>query len=229
MNNLEIFEFKTLDSTSDFLLQIPYIEKNQLCIADIQTSGRGQYGRKWANQTQNALFSLKVKLPIDLNINGISLIVGLAIVKSLSTNYNLQNLQVKWPNDIFLDGVKMGGVLLENIRHQDYQLLVIGVGLNILSENFASIGKRVNSKQVILRICENILHNIEIFIKDSFKAFATLWQQHDYLVNNFIKITHKGTIGMSVGVNDDGFLIFTNIMNNKQVIISSSQQIKCRL
>lgn len=220
MNNLEIFSFDSIDSTNNFLLGTPYNGKTQLCIAKQQTSGRGQYGRVWQNQAQNALFSLKIKLAPTLDISGLSLVVGLAIVDVLEHTYHLQNLQIKWPNDIFRDGKKIGGILIENSIKGRESFLVIGVGINIMSDEFESMNQNINTEQLTTRLADNILKYIDIFMLHTFEHFSTSWKMYDFLVNNAIPIIYQEKNGVSLGVTDAGCLIFSD-GTTKEVINSS--------
>ena len=223
MKNIEIFRFNEIDSTNNFLLSQNYNNKSQLCIAEKQTNGKGQYGRLWQQQRQSALFSLKIELLASINLNGLSLVAGLAVIYVLEKNYNIQNLSLKWPNDIFLNGKKLGGILIENILYGNVQYPVIGIGLNIKSNNFTSIDQNINTEQLILRIVDSLLFNILQFEKLGFKSFKDKWRKYDFLSKNKIKINYKKYKGISAGVNDNGCLIFKN--NSIEVIIYSSSQI----
>lgn len=224
-NDLEIFKFDKINSTNNFLSKQQFKLKNQLCIADTQTNGKGQYDRIWENQIQNALFSIKTKISDKVCLNGLSLVVGIAIITVLQKHYNLNNLQLKWPNDILLNNKKLAGILIENQIQNNFQYPVIGVGINILSNDFANIGHIIDKQQLILKISKQILHYIKRFKVSGFKSFIQQWQKLDYLTNNKIAIKHNDSIGVSIGVDDSGFLIFQNgndstiIYNSKQIII----------
>lgn len=100
--------------------------------AELQTAGRGRLGRTWHSGLGNALtFSILWRFDCGLNaLSGLSLAVGLAIVRALQ-RFDAQGVSLKWPNDVLSAHGKLGGVLIEA---QGDMLgpcaVVIGIGLN---------------------------------------------------------------------------------------------------
>jgi BirA family biotin operon repressor/biotin-[acetyl-CoA-carboxylase] ligase len=223
---LQIFEFKHIASTNDFLMQQPYAGDSQLCIAEKQTAGKGQFGRVWQTGRKSALFSIKIKLPL-FDISGLSVIAGLSCVQVLEKYYNIDNIMLKWPNDIFLSGRKLGGILIENQVVGKHQFVVIGVGVNIINDSFASLNQTINSKQFAIRIAERIIDNTRQFQHSGLGYFLPLWQQYDFLTNNKIVIMYDNSSGVAIGIDKSGALVWSN--GNKQVKIYSSNQIQVKL
>ncbi len=107
-----------------------------LLVAEHQTHGRGRLGRAWLSSPGSSLtFSLALSLqPGDWS--GLSLAVGCAIAEALEPWAQLSpgakpRLTLKWPNDLWLDERKLGGILIETVPAGDRRMAVIGVGLNI--------------------------------------------------------------------------------------------------
>jgi BirA family biotin operon repressor/biotin-[acetyl-CoA-carboxylase] ligase len=105
-----------------------------LLVAEHQTHGRGRLGRAWLSAPESSLtFSLALNLaPGDWS--GLSLAVGCAIAEALEpagATATPPRLTLKWPNDIWLDGRKLGGILIETVAAGAGRMAVIGVGLNI--------------------------------------------------------------------------------------------------
>lgn len=99
-----------------------------------QTAGRGRLGRAWltdANSDDAALtFSLALPLPAGLDLSGLSLAVGCAVADVLDPGG--ERIRLKWPNDLFLDGAKLGGILIETTPvSPDRRGVVIGIGINL--------------------------------------------------------------------------------------------------
>ena len=84
-----------------------------LLSASRQTAGRGRHGRAWQSDDAALTFSIAVTLPADLDLSGLSLAVGCAAADALDVSGD--RIQLKWPNDLFLDGAKLGGILIEAI------------------------------------------------------------------------------------------------------------------
>lgn len=99
---------------------------------ELQTAGRGRMGRNWHSSLGTALtFSLLWKFNCGLNaLSGLSLGVGLAVVRALKS-LGVQNVQLKWPNDILNEHGKLAGVLIEAQGDMlGPSTVVIGIGLN---------------------------------------------------------------------------------------------------
>jgi BirA family biotin operon repressor/biotin-[acetyl-CoA-carboxylase] ligase len=112
-----------------------------LLVAEHQTQGRGRMGRSWQSGSRGSL-TFSLGMPLDLNDwSGLSLAVGTAIADALDpqpAEGGTPRLQIKWPNDLWLDGRKLGGILIETVSAGAQRMVVIGVGLNV-SELTSSI------------------------------------------------------------------------------------------
>ncbi len=121
------------DSTQD---QVKWLceQKTAPClvVAEYQSAGRGRQGAAWESGfAQNILFSYADSIPLTPYVATLSLRIAVALCQSIKTFCGDIPLQVKWPNDLFLDGKKCGGLLLESeIQGQDC-VLVVGLGLNV--------------------------------------------------------------------------------------------------
>ncbi len=126
--------YPELDSTNNEALAL--ITKNALngtvVITDNQTKGRGRQSNKWlSTPSKNLTFSIILYPNSPLNqINYYSMLAGLAITDCLM-EHNI-TAQLKWPNDVFINGKKVGGILCESkIRGEEIKSMVIGIGLNV--------------------------------------------------------------------------------------------------
>ena len=108
-----------------------------------QTAGRGQRGNSWKSEPgKNLTFSIVLKFTdnSDMMIKAIdqfvlSQITALSVVELLS-RHDIQ-AQIKWPNDIYVDGKKISGILIENsLRGEWISHSIIGIGLNVNQRNF---------------------------------------------------------------------------------------------
>ena len=136
---------------------------------DNQTDGRGQRGNIWfAEPGKNILMSLLLK-PTFLAISDqfyLNLIAGLAIVDTLR-NYTNAEVQLKWPNDVYLDRKKVCGILIEsNLRGSTLESSVLGVGLNLNQKGFnlpnaTSLTLETGLAYDKLEVLEEMLHKLE--------------------------------------------------------------------
>ena len=110
-----------------------------LVITDRQTKGRGQRGNQWESEpNKNLTFSVILKpgfLTLDHQFF-LNIFTSLALIDTL-VSYVHTGLKIKWPNDIYYENMKLGGILIENTVKGSYlHATVIGVGLNINQVDF---------------------------------------------------------------------------------------------
>lgn len=110
-----------------------------LVLADIQTQGKGTHGRTWhTDQKGNVAFSFLVKLDCDAQkLDGITVKIAEIIVEIMKDKYDI-TLSIKEPNDLILNGKKLGGILTETkVSGNNAKCLVIGIGINLRQIDFA--------------------------------------------------------------------------------------------
>ena len=233
--DLECYFFDSIESTNLFFVNKPFTNKTQLCVAREQTQGKGQHGRHWVSQRDGSiLFSIRRIFPQECNLNGLSLVVGLAIVKVLEQECFVEGFKIKWPNDIFFESKKLAGVLLENQKQSKNQSVVIGVGINYALDqsmtfeipwtDLAKITKKLpDIKLLTAEIIKNILVMSEHFSAFGFDDFKSDWKRYDMLQGKKVKCTYlKDSFeGEILGVSSTGALkIFTK--NGVKELYSSS-------
>ncbi len=218
--DLECHFFDSIESTNLFLSNRPFTNKVQLCLAREQTQGKGQYGRQWESQKDSSiLFSIQRNFPQECDLNGLSLVVGLAIVKVLEKECLVEGFKIKWPNDIYFEGKKLAGVLLENQIQSKNQSVVIGVGINYALDqsmtfeipwtDLAKITKKLpDIKLLTAEIINNILVMSEHFSAFGFNDIQSDWKRYDMLQGKKVKCTDlKDSFeGKVVGVTSQGAL-----------------------
>lgn len=94
--------------------------------ARVQTRGRGRHGRTWLSQSGNLFLSVLVRAVPVSNWSWVPLATAIAALRVL----NNKDVKIKWPNDLWLGGLKFGGVLCEGVSGQN-PFLVVGIGLNL--------------------------------------------------------------------------------------------------
>ena len=129
------FKFKRVKSTNNTAIRI--IKETNcnlgMVVAEIQTKGRGQFGRRWVSFKGNLFVSFFNELnKTNLSINAITKINCLLVKKSLST-FTGKKILFKKPNDLFIDKKKISGILQEVIFVKDKKFLITGIGINIIN------------------------------------------------------------------------------------------------
>jgi len=121
---MEEIYFDEIDSTQNYAKKLAFEGKNDFVVcARTQTFGRGRLGRVWNSNEGGLWFSFD----IEFNNAGelFTMGIGVAVREVCSDIYGV-DIKLKWPNDIILDGKKVGGILCERIGNK----VVVGIGLN---------------------------------------------------------------------------------------------------
>lgn len=98
----------------------------------VQDSGRGRSGRKWESEEGNLFLSWIVRIPDQQLWSWVPLTTAVAVSRCLRKLFPGLDIQIKWPNDLWLQGGKLGGILCEGFGFQSDPFIVIGLGLNCL-------------------------------------------------------------------------------------------------
>ena len=132
----KIFKYKTVTSTNDVAIDFIKEKKEEAgCIlAENQTKGRGTQGKKWISEIGN-LFTTFF-FPLNKNYPPFNefTIINPIIISSVLKNFCGQKvIKFKSPNDVFLNGKKISGILQEIITLNNKKFLLVGIGMNIVS------------------------------------------------------------------------------------------------
>ena len=211
----QVYYQPVMSSTNEWILQnIPNLNKGDLCLAEYQTAGRGRRGRQWLSPfAGQMIFSFYWTFNPKKSIEGLSLVIGLAIAEVL-------NVQVKWPNDILFDGRKLGGILVEIANHKNGLLnLVIGVGINVslpmqteISQPYAQLSEMdpdIDRQTLFPTLIQHLYVRLARFEKEGINAeFQQAWQNHNAFFNSEVNvITEQRVIsGIEQGIDERGYL-----------------------
>lgn len=213
------------DSTNSWLLErsADHLGKRYAVLAEKQHNGRGRRGRHWVSPFgKNIYLSLLVTLPGELaNQFGLSLITAIAVEQAL-TKQGIEGISLKWPNDVYLNGRKLAGILLEARQPQPgFCQIVIGVGLNVsLSERDAlgieqpwaaltQFKPDVSRNEIAAGLLTELLNRIEDFQRDGFGDWAGYWSERDIFQDQAVQVLSPAgdKNGVVKGVNRRGELM----------------------
>jgi BirA family biotin operon repressor/biotin-[acetyl-CoA-carboxylase] ligase len=222
----------SIDSTNSELMRRARagLMEPVLLAAEEQTAGRGRLGKGWHSKAgQSLTFSLALPLaPADWS--GLSLAVGVSLAESLHPD-----VQLKWPNDLWLHQRKLGGILVETASngllagdgtaHQ--RLVVVGVGINIARPETAAVSALdspdavlpamapaglsevlvgLTAGEVLERVVPTLVRDLLAFESQSFAAFAERFARRDALQGRSVRLS-DGTLGTACGVDPQGALL----------------------
>ena len=130
----KIFKFKKVESTNNSAIRIIKNTNTEygMIIANKQTSGRGQYGKKWISYNGNLFVSFFYKFDhLTVSLKQITKINSLLVKKLLSVYYK-KKITFKKPNDLLIDKKKICGILQEKISKLNKKYLIVGIGINLV-------------------------------------------------------------------------------------------------
>ena len=193
-----------------------------LLSAERQTAGRGRLGRQWHGQAGDSLmFSLGLELN-PVNWSGLSLAVGLSLVRSLDPEQRL-GLGLKWPNDLWLGPLhrarKLGGILIETVMVEGApkaaRHVVIGVGINLRTPQaaglatpavgWAEIQPAASTSSLLAQLATPLVLAIHEFERDGFAPLQAAFAQRDLLQGQALRLSN-GLEGLGAGVDAEGVL-----------------------
>lgn len=190
-----------------------------IVVADIQKKGRGQYKKEWESPYGGLWFTevLEINTPL-----GLSAYISIPIMRILKRY--VQDVKIKWPNDILVENKKIAGILIE-IKGN---IAFIGIGINVeneipdeLKEIAISLKEKVclSKNSIFNEIIKEQENLNDVFLKIGFKGFKEEYEKNLILMNKEVIIKNETTInGVVKGVTEDGELILKN--KNNEIKIS---------
>jgi len=129
---LKKYQFKKVKSTNDIAIKKIRSGINKgIVIAETQTKGRGQYGKKWISFKGNLLMSVFFEINNNTSIKSITL-KNCKIIKKSIQKFTTKKIKIKPPNDLLINKEKICGILQETFFENKKKFLIIGIGLNLV-------------------------------------------------------------------------------------------------
>jgi BirA family biotin operon repressor/biotin-[acetyl-CoA-carboxylase] ligase len=198
-----------------------------LLVAERQTAGRGRLGRGWHSRPgQSLTFSLGLPMA-PVSWSGLSLVVGISLAEQLDPR-----IRLKWPNDLWLQQRKLGGILVETASHMGgssdgagRRLVVVGVGINIARPDasalppastgalapplppagLAEVRMGITAGEALEQVAVPLVHELLRFETAGFSAFQSRFSRLDALAGQAVRLS-DGTEGEARGVDAEGAL-----------------------
>ncbi len=212
-----------IDSTNSFLIKSDqYNKQGSVLLAEFQTNGKGRKNRTWiSSKDQNLTFSVLLRdnfKPATIGI--LNLGAAVAVAQSLENLYQFK-VELKWPNDVLVDGKKIAGILAESSsKGSNIDRIVIGIGLNVNQANFTgkfniiptSVRREFHQTVSREKLLSEVLNNFEIMYKQ-FKGNPLLiindWKARCKMLGEKVKISDDEIMkfGVFEDVDDSGYMI----------------------
>ena len=227
-----------LDSTNRWLLEQG--SHGAVCIADQQTAGRGRRGRVWQSpQGVNLYLSLRWHFQVQPKYySWLSLMVAVVIAEVLQRQ-GIDGHQIKWPNDLYYQGKKFGGILLQTTERIEH--IVIGVGLNInmganppdsIDQPWCSLkmisGHTLDRALIAAELIRALSTYLERFERMDLDTLLYAWQRWDMLSQYPVSVqTSTHTVsGIACGLDSQGRLLVLDDKGTLQTFASADVSVR---
>ncbi len=232
--------FESVGSTNEEIKKLALQGENEglVVIANQQVKGKGRRGRHWVSEPNTGIWlSLLLRPPINPNhASRITLVAGLAVCRAIRESTG-QEVYIKWPNDIILNGKKICGILTEMSSELDYiNYVVVGIGINVniktFPEEISNIATSlcIESKRLYKRadIVKGLLQHFEELYESYLETldlslFIDDYNQYCINVGREVKVinSEQTLVGQALNVTDTGELVIET--NGQKEIIHAGE------
>lgn len=226
MKSINFISFEELPSTNTYALQnINDLSDRTIILAASQTHGKGRFQRRWiSDNSENLYFSIVLKFP--KNNDGKKPFANLTQYMSLIICQTLElygvKAQIKWPNDVLVEGKKISGILAESsLKNGELQGIVLGVGinLNLTAEEIAKIdqkatslnletGKNIDKELFLNSLLERFFERYDAFLSEGFTLIKEDYVKRSPFIGSEIAVSGADSDfnAIAEGILDDGSL-----------------------
>ena len=218
----EDYDFFHLNSTVSTMNDVKnYLKKkykNCVIISDTQSKGRGRRGKKWHSPKGNIYCSISFKnfLPIK-NIFLFNVLVAISIQDTFK-KFNSKKINFKWPNDLYFENKKFGGIIAETFEVLQHKYIIVGFGINIsnypnltkykvtCAKEFSEIQNIPDFMMIFFQI---LFENLKLLKKGNLDMVMKIYKKSLIFINKQIevKMIDKSILkGQFITINKDGSL-----------------------
>lgn len=222
---MKIIKKDVVTSTNDELRQLAKEGAKSMTFltAKQQTAGKGRHGRQWQSDAGNLFASVLLRGVPLAKLHEVVYVAALAMLETVES-YLLDNeIALKWPNDILVDGKKIGGILVETeLQNGELQFAVVGMGLNVASSpkidgvaatSMRELGSEQELADVVELLAEAFVEYVETWLSldegGGFERIANLWLQNAAYIDEEIsvKLPQGQVTGIFRGINEKGEML----------------------
>ena len=234
----DIIYFRETDSTNARAKELAArgAPEGTLIVSEKQTQGRGRKGREWFSPSKGGIYlSLILRPPLSpAEAPKITLLTAVATAEALLSLTHLE-VNIKWPNDILVNGKKLVGILTEMSTDMDkIDYVVVGLGLNVNTPGFPEdirdkatslfieTGKQFLRPRLVAKFLKWEEHYYEVFKKVGFEPVITRWKELASIIGKSIAVEmiDQTLLGEVQDIDSNGFLILRDNRGRSHRIIS---------
>lgn len=234
--NYTVHQFNELESANKTAFEMAEARKifdREIILADAQSAGKGRQSRVWNSPQGNLYFSLVLQpqLPAQkiAQISFVAITALRLMVEALATNQKIQN---KWPNDLLINEKKVAGLLLESkVSQKDCEFVIVGIGLNIVSnpdqtifpaDNLKNLGIEITPEIALKNFLNEFEKLYENYLNFGFAGIRKLWLAKAFRLNEKINVKNgeEEIFGIFFDLDEEGNLVLETAEGRK--IISAA-------
>ena len=229
-----IVYFPVIGSTNDVAATLALHQPSigAVVIADAQTAGRGRRGREWFSPPGSGLYVSVVLAPgrsphdtSDRATRLLTLAAGVALAEAIETATGLA-VDVKWPNDLYIAGRKLGGILAEAAGSGSEDPIVLGYGINVLSTSYPpelrdratslefELGRQVDRPLLLVESLASLAQRYDDLLDGRFDVILDAWRARAPASigarvswNTGNNAVSSAASGVTAGIDDEGALL----------------------
>lgn len=229
---MKIYKFNSLESTNTYTkTHIHELQNHDVVFTINQTNGHGRINRKWLSNKDSLTFSILFKDKyIYQNLDSLSLLSATSIFQVLKKRLN--NVLIKWPNDLMVNDKKICGILLESRISDKIEGVVLGIGLNVNNDIFDSSvnatsiyiesQKKEDIEKLMIEIIDQIFLNIDL-LKKGKSNHINIINNNNYLLNKeaYASINNKRKLVNVLSILDNNHLLVE--LNGSKIELSTDE------
>ena len=227
----KIIHLEQVDSTQTYLkTHFSQSEDQTIVYADTQTAGRGRFNRQWISQEGGLYFSVLLKPTHTRFLANLTQLMALSICRA-AEKYGLKP-NLKWPNDVQVDGKKLCGILSEAVADkQKISCVIIGVGVNVAQADLSHVGQpavslrqlgvNVEKETFLHEIMQHFYQDYPAVIASGFSVMRSEFIKRFPFMGKYISVKNADTMlnGQVADVSPKGTLILSTPDGQKEVYI----------
>jgi BirA family biotin operon repressor/biotin-[acetyl-CoA-carboxylase] ligase len=237
--------FKTLHSTNAHAkaLASEGAVHGTLVLAEEQTAGKGRMGRVWFSpKYANLLFSLLLRPPVlAAEVFIFTMVLAIAAIEGIEKVCGLK-ASIKWPNDLYLGGKKLGGILTEfSALGKGVEYVVLGLGLNVnwnpgegegmlypATSVFSETGKNISRMDLLVEILKSFEAYYKEVLRGKREHLYEKWNELSLILGKQVKLeTADGRIsGRAIRIDRDGALILVDAQGVERKVVCGDVSIR---
>jgi len=217
------YRLLTESTNADALTLFETHQKPCITLAEMQSAGKGRRGRHWISPfAKNIYCTIGIHRSVEAhNLGLISILTGIGICKALSRSTG-EAVQLKWPNDIYYQNQKLGGILIESRSTTEgnyYFAIGFGINVSMTAEDLEAIpqaatsvnlisGDSISRNLVLAQVIRQVVQMIHSFDQSSILELVEEFNHHDVFHNQRIRVTtsSESIYGVNKGINHSGQL-----------------------